>query len=104
MSINALKLNGLNNQNEYVSYFVTLAEETYLFKIRWSNYCQCAFLDIYDDQNNPIIMGRALVNNLKIRNNKLPYEMYFLHLTGETYEPTLDNVSKEFALVYDDGE
>lgn len=94
----------INSEKLKIGSFLTLNEQIYILNVTWSNYCQCAFLDIYDDRNNPIIMGRALVNNLKIRNNKLPYEMYFVHLTGETYEPTLDNISKEFALVYDDGE
>ena len=47
-------------------------------------------------------MGNALFNNLKIRNNKLPYVLYFVHLTGETYEPTIDNIASEFAIAYDD--
>lgn len=102
MTIKQLSLKGLNNEKLNIKYFIELKDETYIFTVRWSNYCNCAFLSISDYNDNPIISSIALVNNLKIRNRKLPYEMYFLHLFGETYEPTLENISKEFALVYEE--
>lgn len=102
MAIISLNLNNFNDENQYVRYFIELKEQTYIFIVRWSTYCNCAFLSISDYDNNPIISGVALVNNLKIRNNKLPYVLEFMHLTGETYEPTLETISKEFAFVYDD--
>jgi hypothetical protein len=102
MSIISLNFNNFNEENRYVRYFIELNEQTYIFIVRWSTYCNCAFLSISDYNNNPIIDGVALVNGLKIRNSKLPYVMFFVHLTGEKYEPTLETISKEFALVYDD--
>lgn len=102
MAIISLTLNNFNEDNRNVRYFIELKDDTYIFTVRWSNYCNCAFLSISDYNDNPIISSIALVNNLKIRNRKLPYEMYFLHLFGETYEPTLENISKEFALVYEE--
>ena len=99
-----LTLQDLNKENPFVGYFVTLKEQQFTFHVRWSDYCQCAFLDIDDVNGSPIIMGRALVNNLKIRNNKLPYILYFRHINNKTYEPRLDNLSEEFAIFYDDGE
>lgn len=102
MAIITLTLNNLSEENRNVRYFIELKDETYIFTVRWSNYCNCAFLSITDYNDNPIISSIALVNNLKIKNKNLPYEMYFMHLFGETYEPTLDNISKEFALIYND--
>lgn len=98
--MNAIIFDNFNRDNQYINYFIQIGDNQYIFTVRWSKYCKCAFLDIKDINGSPIITGRALVNNLKIRNNKLPYVMYFVHLNNETYEPTLDNISKEFALVY----
>jgi len=100
--IQTLSFSGLNNDNPYVRYFIQLKDDTYIFTVRWSNYPDCAFLSITDYDDNPIITGVALVNGLKIRNHNLPYIMEFLQINGETYEPTLDNIAEEFALVYDD--
>lgn len=91
---------GLNEENPYVQYFLELNENTYIFTIRWNNYCHCAFLSITDYNNNEIVSGKALVNGLIIQNNKLPYTFAFTQINDETYEPTLENISKEFALVY----
>jgi len=43
-----------------------------------------------------------LVNNLVIRNYKLPYILMFMHQQDKNYEPTIDNIS-EFGLFYNDG-
>ena len=102
--IQTISFNGFNNNNPYVRYFIQLKENTYIFILRWSPYCDCGFLSITDYNNNPIVTGKALVNNLKIRNYNLPYVMEFLQINGETYEPTIDNIENEFVLVYDDEE
>ena len=99
-----LTFSNFNSETHYNRYFVTMGEETYIFVVRWSEYCDCAFLSIYDYNNNPIISGRALVNNLIIRNNKLPYIFFFLQKNNETYEPTIDYIASEFVLAYEDGE
>ena len=96
--------NGLNEENRYIRYFVEIKDETYIFTVRWNNYCNCAFLSISDYNNNPIISGIALVNGLIIKNKNLPYNFVFIQINDETYEPTLENISKEFALVYIDDE
>ena len=103
MAIVGYKFEGFNDINSYVAYFTELNNETYIFTARWSEYCKCAFLDITDYYDNPIITGLALTNGLKIRHNKLPYVFVFRQINGETYEPTIDNLAKEFALFYDDG-
>jgi hypothetical protein len=92
--------NGFNEDNPYVRYFIDLKKETYIFNIRWNKYCKCAFLTIKDFNNNDIINGKALVNGLIIRNNKLPYNFLFNHINEKTYEPTLKNIEKEFVLTY----
>ena len=102
MAIKQLSFKGLDIENLNIKYFVEINEQTFIFLVKWSTYCNCAFLSISDYNNNPIIDGIALVNGLRIRNSKLPYVMFFVHLTGEKYEPTLNNISKEFALVYND--
>lgn len=100
--IQTISLNGFDNNSPCVRYFIELKENTYIFTVRWIDYCDCAFLNITDYDDNPIITGLALVNGLTIRNSKLPYEMEFLQINGETYEPTIDNISNEFAFIYDD--
>ena len=92
---------GLSEENKYIRYFIELNEETYVFIVRWNTYCNCAFLSIFDYNNNSIITSRALVNGLIIRNKNLPYNFIFTQVNDETYEPTLENISKEFALVYE---
>jgi len=95
-------LKGFNNNNPYVRYFITFNENTYILVLRWNLYADCGFITISDYENNPIVNSRALVNGLNIRNNKLPFVLAFRHLNGETYEPTLDNISSEFAFIYND--
>ena len=104
MTIKGFYFNGFNNDCPHSKYFIELKDTTYVFNVRWSDYCQCAFLSITDYEDNPIISGKALVNNLKIRNNKIPYTLYFIQETGKTYEPTLNNISRNFILIYDDEE
>lgn len=104
MTIQGIFLEGFNKNNQNVRYFVTLKEQPFVFSLKWSNYCQTAFLSIKDDEDNDIISGRALTNNLKIRNNKLPFTLCFVQIDGKTYEPTLNNISSDFVLAYDDGE
>ena len=102
MSIVYYNLENFNEENIYNPYFIDLKGNTYIFTVRWNIYDETAYLSISDYEDNPIISGKALVNNLQIRNNKLPYVFYFIHLTGETYEPTIDNIASEFAIAYND--
>lgn len=98
-----LVFSSFNNDNQSVRYYETLNDTDFIFTVRWNSYADCAFLSIYDDDSNPIITGRALVNGLAIRNHNLPYVMFFGQIEGEKYEPTIDNIATEFALFYDDG-
>lgn len=102
MTINAIQFKGFNKKCPYARYFLELKDNNYIFIIRWVDYCDCAFLTITDYNDIPIISSKALVNNLKIRTHELPYELYFMQINEETYEPTLDNIENEFALFYDD--
>ena len=102
MTINAIQFSGFNKKCPYSRYFIELKDKTYVFIVRWIDYCDCAVLTIMDENDNKIISGRALVNNLKIRNHNLPYELFFMQINEETYEPILDNIEKEYALFYDD--
>ncbi len=99
-----------NNPN--ISSTIDLDDRLFNFTIKWNDYAQCAFLWLYDADMNPITLGRALVNNLLIRTDRrlLPQDLRFAHInsnfsaisaeTGETYEPTLDNIGEEFAFFY----
>ncbi len=102
--LHAISLKNFNRENQYNQYFIELAEDTYIFVVRWNPYDNCAYLTITDYEDEPIIMGRALVNNLVIRSNKLPYIFMFIQINGENYEPTIDNIEKEFVFIYEDGE
>lgn len=102
MTIRGIQFQGFNEKQPYARYFVELNNNTYIFIVRWDDYGDFATLNIYDYENTPIISGRALVNNLYIRNSKLPYELFFTQINQESYEPTIDNIEDEFALSYDD--
>lgn len=102
MAIKYVQLENFDLAHKNFRYFATFDDDTYIFVVKWSDYCECAFLSIYDYNNNPIITGRALVNNLVIRNNKLPHTFFFVNKNGETYEPTLKNIAEEFVLAYED--
>jgi len=104
MAIKGFYFDGLNMKNKYIQCFRELKENTYIFTVRWSDYCNCAFLTITDYEDNDIVTGVALVNGLKIRHNKLPYNLLFTQINSETYEPTIDNISEEFVIMYDDSE
>ena len=99
-----IQFKNFNEKNKNNRYYVNLKDNTYIFNVRWNEYAECAFLSISDYNNNSIIKGKALVNRLKIRNRLLPYVFVFLQVNGETYEPTLDIIAKEFMLCYEDGE
>lgn len=98
-----IQLKNFNIDNQNNTYYVNMADDTYIFRVRWSDYCGCGFLSISDYNNNTIVSGKALVNNLVIRNHNLPYTLFFIQLEGETYEPTIDTIADEFAIVYEDG-
>lgn len=95
------KLDNFKN-NPNISFILPLDDRLFNFTVKWNDYAQCAFLWLYDADMNPIVLGRALVNNLLIRTDrrKLPQDLRFAHINGETYEPTLDNIGEEFAFYY----
>lgn len=92
----------VSRNNPYYSFVVNLDDRLFNFTVKWNDYAQCAFLWLYDVDMNPIVSGRALVNNLLIRTDhrKLPQDLRFAHINGETYEPALDNIGEEFAFYY----
>lgn len=100
MAIKQLFLKGLGIDILNTKYFIELKDKTYIFIVQWNTYCNCAFLSIMDYDNNNIVSGKALTNGLIIRNKNLPYTFAFTQINDETYEPTLENISTEFALVY----
>ena len=93
----------LDRENTFVKFLVDLAKNKFTFTLRWNDYCDCFFMDIQNLDGDYILSGRAVVNNLVIRHPDLPFLLYFSHLQGETYEPTIDNIS-EFGLFYEDNE
>lgn len=92
----------LDRNNTYISGLTDLGDSKYTFVIRWDEDYDYFLMDIQDLNGDYIISGVALVNNLLIRNVKLPYTMLYTHLNNEVYEPTIDNIT-EFGLVYEDG-
>ena len=95
-----IKFKGIDIDNLNANYFVKLNNSDYIFNVSWNKYCNTAFLNITDNNNNDIISGRALTNGLLIRNFNLPYNLSFINLNDENYEPTIDTISTEFAFVY----
>ena len=101
MSRYYIDLKDLNAKNPNVGLFVTLGDTDFIVKILWNDYAECAFLSIEDSNNEQIISGLALVNGLRIRNNKLPYILHFEQINGETYEPNIDIIGDEFMFYYE---
>lgn len=102
MALEYLQFN-LDRQNTYISNLVDLANNKFTFTLRWNDYCNCFFMDIQDIDANYLLSGLAVTNNLIFRHQKIPYPLMFIHINGETYEPTIDNI-KEFGLMYDNEE
>lgn len=101
MTTLAFKIDSFNRKNRNVGYFIKLGDNTFTFNCIWNSYADCAFLTIEDSDRKTIISNIALVNGLRIRHNKIPYIIYFRQENGETYEPTIDNIGKEFIFYYD---
>ena len=101
MTIYQLKLEGFDNNTPNLGYLFKIGDNNFTFICRWNSYADCGFLSIEDEDSNKIISSIALVNGLKIRHNKLPYVLYFKHNNNETYEPTIENISKEFSFFYE---
>ena len=99
MEYRTIILKDINYKTPNRYYYITLKDKIYRFDVRWNKYGKYAILSIYNSENQAIITGRAMTNGLKIRNNKLPYVMYFLQKDGKTYEPDLDCFSSDFVLV-----
>ena len=98
------RLEHFNEDNQNNKYFITIKDDTYIFSVRWNKYGNYGNVSIADYNNKPIVLGKALVNNLIIRNKKLPYVFYFAQQNNANYEPSLENISKEFVMFYFDEE
>ena len=101
MTIYQLKLEGFDNNTPNLGYLFKIGDNNFTFNCRWNSYADCGFLSIEDEDSNKIISNIALVNGLRLRHNKLPYVLYFRHNNNETYEPTIENISKEFSFFYE---
>lgn len=101
MTIYQLKLEGFDNNTPNLGHLFKIGDNNFTFICRWNSYADCGFLSIEDEDSNKIIPSIALVNGLRIRHNKLPYVLYFKHNNNETYEPTIENISKEFSFFYE---
>ena len=61
------------------------------------------FVVLTRDENNNVVLGAtALVNNLKINvdDRIMPGYLKFVHKDGQTYEPDIDSIEKEFLFYY----
>ena len=79
-----------------------IKEFNMFFNVTW-NANGFSFLRITDLNDNTIFTS-ALVNNLRIRHKDIPYVLYFVNIYEKSYEPTRNNLSTDFAFVYEDGE
>lgn len=101
MTVYQMKLEGFDNNTPNLRYLFKIGYNHFTFNCRWNSYADCGFLSIEDEDSNKIISNIALVNGLRLRHNKLPYVLYFRHNNNETYEPTIENISKEFSFFYE---
>ena len=79
-----------------------IKEFNMFFNVTW-NANGFPFLRITDLNDNTIFTS-ALVNNLRIRHKDIPYVLYFVNIYEKSYEPTRNNLSTDFAFVYEDEE
>ena len=79
-----------------------IKEFNMFFNVIW-NANGFPFLPITDLNDNTIFTS-ALVNNLRIRHKDIPYMVYFVNIYEKSYEPTRNNLSTDFAFVYEGGE
>lgn len=96
------KFVGLNRDNPKYIYPVSINNKNFTFMVFWDVLCECAFILIYDANNEVVLGATALVNNLKITIDQriIPGYFEFKHIDGEKYEPEINNIAEEFYLRY----
>lgn len=85
-------------------YFVTLKDQVFTFLVDWDKEYEKGYLSILDENGTDIVNGLALVNGLFIRKREIPYNLFFTNVLRDTYEPTLDTISTDFAMYYEDNQ
>lgn len=85
-----------------VSINTAINGSVFTFVFKWNEFCDCCFLDIYDNNNDRLYCGNALTTNSSIFTKKkvLP-NLVFLHKDGSSFEPTPETM-KDFILHYED--
>lgn len=89
-------------EKKFVSIFVNINKKNFRFAFRWNSYCDCCFLNIYDENGQPVNTGNALVAKRRIRGDKriLPF-FYFTHKNNLLYNPRPETL-KDYILLYED--
>ena len=102
MSYEAFFLQGFNRENPFISSTVALGDKTFNFEVRWDFTYNFGYIVIRDENNNVVLGATALVNNLKINldDRIMPGYLRFVHKDGQTYEPDIDSIEKEFLFYY----
>lgn len=89
------------SENKFVSFYSNLNNNVFRLSFKWNDYCECCFLDIYDNNGNEIKTGNALCTNRLIKGDTriLPI-FYFAHKDGLNLEPTPETM-KDYRLYAD---
>lgn len=98
----AMAFTGFNKLNPKMRYTITLNEKMYNIEVRW-NFDYNFGVIILRDENYEVLKGAtALVNGLKIKidQRKLKGYLRFVNINKEKYEPDINNIEEEFALIY----
>lgn len=98
MSYEAFNLAGFNKNNPFISSPMTLAGKLFNLEVRWDFTFDFGYITIKDEKNKLVLGATALVNNLQIHLDQriLPGYLKFVQINGESYEPDINNIEKEF--------
>ena len=87
-------------ENKIVSFYANINNASYRFVFRWNNYCDCCYLDIFDNLGNPVNTGNALMTNSIIKNdNRVLPDFAFIHQEGLSLPPTIETI-KDYVIAY----
>ena len=88
------------SENKIVSFYANINNKNFKFLFKWSDYCKCCFLSIFDNNGEPVNTGNALCNKTIIKNdNRVLPNFIFIHQDELGLEPTAETI-KDYIIAY----
>lgn len=90
------------SENKKIAFQTAIKGSVFTFLFSWNDFCDCCFLDIFDNNGSRLYCGNALVLNSKIftKKKELP-DLYFFHKDMKPYEATPETM-KDYIIYYED--